>query len=124
MCELLIKASNSRGEKRVKDPKRLQGGHVVSIMPGGHNWTAAERGPKYIILKVRGVPIEHLSYLKEAVFSEKMNMTTGEIYRLVDKARKRKINLDSIEAVSASLASKSVPASEKVALLESITIEA
>lgn len=70
MAEILVKAADTPG---VVHPLRWLRGQAVVVMEDGHAWGAEERLPKFVVLKVPGVPVLRLEkYLSQRVAGEEL----------------------------------------------------
>jgi hypothetical protein len=67
MAEILVKAHDSTHIDPMKDSRAcFKRGHPVVVMPDGHQWGTEERLPKFVVLKVPGVPVDRMKkYVSE-----------------------------------------------------------
>lgn len=60
-CELLVKAVSHTHPNSEKDRVgAYKAGMVVNVMPDGHPWGREERLPKFVVIKIPGVPAQKL----------------------------------------------------------------
>jgi hypothetical protein len=65
MAEILVKAQNLLLNDGM-DHERYQRGYPVVVMEDGHRWGREETLPKFIVIKIPGVPAENLrKYMSE-----------------------------------------------------------
>lgn len=66
MAEILIKAKDTTHPDPEKDRRGCyKRGMPVAIMPDGHEWGKEERPPKFVVLKLPGVPVEKVRHYIE-----------------------------------------------------------
>jgi hypothetical protein len=60
MCEIIVKAVDVTHSDPVKDRRGCyKRGYPVAVYPDGTRWGNEERLPKFVIIKIPGVPVDH-----------------------------------------------------------------
>jgi len=60
MCEIIVKAINVTNTDPVKDRRGCyKRGYPVAVYPDGTRWGNEERLPKFVIIKLPGVPVDN-----------------------------------------------------------------
>jgi hypothetical protein len=75
MCEILVKAVSVTNPDPDKDQRGCyKRGYLVLIMPDGHVWGREEGLPKFVVIKLPGVPVDNEKIRK---YTEEWKAMTG-----------------------------------------------
>lgn len=99
MAEFLIKARDpiDLPDNKIKRDNGWKRGDIVVVMPDGHEWGKEEREPKFVVLKVPGMPLKDaLKYIETyKVDTGLVSADSVPIYKNVAQ-RKYQVLLDSV----------------------------
>lgn len=77
MAEILVKAADQTDVDPVKDRRRYKRGMCVVVKEDGHSWGGKEGLPKFVVIKIPGVPASRvMKYIAER---NEYDPTTGEM---------------------------------------------
>jgi len=80
VCEIIVKAITATHSDPIKDLRGCyKRGYPVAVYPDGTKWGNEERLPKFVIIKIPGIPVEKV----QKYIQPQMNMATipPSIYR-------------------------------------------
>ena len=110
MAEFLIKARDTIDlpKDKVKRNRCYMRGDIVVVMPDGHEWGKEERLPKFVVVKIAGMPVETAKkYIEPQVVDSGLVDVRGRAILRMTARRKWKILMDAVPTAAKTALTKS-----------------
>ncbi|MEM4359711.1 MAG: hypothetical protein QXT45_04225 [Candidatus Bilamarchaeaceae archaeon] len=96
MAEILIKAVDAYNVDPEVDKACYKAGMPVVVMPDGHKWGREEGPPKFIVLKLPGVPVEEVKKYVEEWVVEDIDKDSGYLKSVMIRRRRWRFALEQL----------------------------